>query len=174
MKWKKLSEETYQSGYRSMIKKNYRLPSGEVAQFDVVDDPPSVAVMAVTPEGMVLTVKQYRPGPECEVWDLVGGYLEPGETPIQAAARELKEETGYAGDLTDMGATWRGAYTSARTHQFLATNCKRVGDIKQDQHEFIELVPLTKMEFLDLLERGDLTDLGTGFKAAWKLGWLRE
>lgn len=174
MPWEKLSEKKYQAGFRPMLKKTYRLPSGEVTDFDVVADPQSVAVVAVTSEGLVLTVKQYRPGPECEVWDLVGGYMEAGETPEQAAARELKEETGYVGDLLSMGATWRGAYTTSRTHQFLAKNCHKVGEISQDPHECIELVPMSKEEFLDLLERGDLTDLGTGFKAAWKLGWLGE
>lgn len=155
-----------------MLKKTYRLPSGEVTDFDVVNDPPSVAVVAITPEGLVLTVKQYRPGPECEVWELVGGYIEPGEKPEQAAARELREETGHAGELIPLGATWRGAYSTARAHQFLAINCKPVAAIQADQHEFIELVPLTQIEFLDLLERGDLTDLGTGYKAAKHLGWL--
>lgn len=172
MRWEKISELAYQAGFRRMLKKTYRLPSGEVTEFDVVNDPQSVAVVAVTPEGKVLTVKQYRPGPECEVWDLVGGYMEPGETPEQAALRELKEETGYEGELTPLGATWRGAYTTARTHQFLAANCHKIAEIVSDRHEFIELVPLDKKEFLDLLERGDLTDLGTGYKAAWKLGWL--
>lgn len=172
MNWEKLSEAKYQAGFRPMLKKTYRLPSGEVTEFDVVNDPQSVAVVAVTGEGRILTVKQYRPGPECEVWDLVGGYMEPGETPLQAAVRELREETGHEGELTPLGATWRGAYTTARTHQFLAINCKLVAAIQEDQHEFIELVQMDKVEFLDLLERGDLTDLGTGYKAAWKLGWL--
>lgn len=172
MHWEKISEQAYQAGFRRMLKKTYRLPSGEVTDFDVVNDPQSVAVVAITQEGKVLTVKQYRPGPECEVWELVGGYIDPGESPEEAAVRELKEETGFEGKLTPLGRTWRGAYTTGRSHQFLATGCHRVADIQEDRHEFIELIQMDKNEFLDLLERGDLTDLGTGYKAAWKLGWL--
>lgn len=173
MHWEKLSEEKYNAGYRRLIKRKFRLPSGEVADFDVIADPDCVSIIAVTEDGHILATRQFRPGPECEILEMVGGFIEEGETPEQAAHRELLEETGHVGELRALGTTWHGAYTTLRIHQFLFTNCRRVQEIKTDIHESIELVLLSQPEFIQQLDSGKFTDAATGFKAAWKLGWLK-
>lgn len=174
MLWEKLTEEKYNAGYRRLIKKKFRLPSGEIADFDVVNDPNCVSIIAVTAEGHILATRQFRPGPECEILEMVGGFIELGETPEQAAHRELLEETGHVGELQALGSTWHGAYSTVRIHQFIFTNCRRVQAINTDDHEAIELVLLTRPEFIQQLEGGKFTDAATGFKAAWKLGWLKD
>jgi ADP-ribose pyrophosphatase len=62
-----------------------------------------VSVLAVTPAGDIPLVRQYRPAVESDSLELPSGHVDPGETPEQAAARELAEETGYAGRLELLG-----------------------------------------------------------------------
>jgi ADP-ribose pyrophosphatase len=59
--------------------------------------PDYAAVVALTEEQRVLIVRQYRPALERETLELPSGIVDPGETPLESARRELLEETGYAG-----------------------------------------------------------------------------
>ena len=54
-----------------------------------------VAILALTPEGRILLVRQYRPVTETITLELPCGLVDAGETPVAAAQRELLEETGY-------------------------------------------------------------------------------
>jgi ADP-ribose pyrophosphatase len=65
------------------------------------------SLVAITEEGRVLAVRQYRPAVEGYTIELPSGLIDPGETPGQAAQRELLEETGYqAGSVEVLGPMW--------------------------------------------------------------------
>jgi ADP-ribose pyrophosphatase len=67
--------------------------------------PDYAAVVAVTEQNEILIVRQYRPAVEHETLELPSGLIDPGETPAEAACRELLEETGYeARDLQVLGS----------------------------------------------------------------------
>lgn len=70
-------------------------PSGLEVTKDVVVHPGSVVVLPVFPNGDMLLVRQYRHAAGCYLWELVAGTMEPGETALTGAKRELEEETGY-------------------------------------------------------------------------------
>jgi ADP-ribose pyrophosphatase len=70
-------------------------PSGVRTTREVVTHPGSVVVLPVLPDGRVLLIRQYRHAARQYLWELVAGRMDEGETPRQAAARELIEETGY-------------------------------------------------------------------------------
>ena len=61
----------------------------------IVRHPGSAVMMAVDENERILLVKQFRLPAEKDLWELPAGRIDPGETPLQAAKRELKEETGY-------------------------------------------------------------------------------
>ncbi len=71
---------------------------GSDAEYYAIEAQDYVHVLAATPGGDLLTVRQFRPALECSVLDFPCGHVEPGQTPEEAARAELLEETGYQTD----------------------------------------------------------------------------
>jgi ADP-ribose pyrophosphatase len=70
-------------------------PGGLRTTREVITHPGSVVVLPVLDDGRIVMIRQYRHAARQYLWELVAGRMDPGETPKQAAARELMEETGY-------------------------------------------------------------------------------
>ena len=70
-------------------------PGGVKTTREVISHPGSVVVLPHLPDGRLILVRQYRYAVKESLWELVAGGLEKGETPRQAARRELMEEAGY-------------------------------------------------------------------------------
>jgi ADP-ribose pyrophosphatase len=70
-------------------------PGGLRTTREVITHPGSVVVLPLLPDGRILLIRQYRHATRLYLWELVAGRVDPGESPLQAAARELIEETGY-------------------------------------------------------------------------------
>jgi ADP-ribose pyrophosphatase len=71
-------------------------PAGTRTVREIVTHPGSVVVLPVFADGRILLIRQYRHAAGQYMWELVAGHREPGEEFRHGAARELKEETGYA------------------------------------------------------------------------------
>lgn len=96
---------------------------------------------------------------------LPAGYIEHLEDPFQAAARELKEETGYqSNDLTLLGSFYQDQGVSAAyNHYFLAKNCIKVSTQHLDEEEFIKYI-LVSMDELDwLVDNGYIKGLNSAY-----------
>jgi ADP-ribose pyrophosphatase len=70
-------------------------PSGVRTTREVITHPGSVVVLPVLPDGRILLIRQYRHAAHQYLWELVAGRIDAGESPREAAVRELIEETGY-------------------------------------------------------------------------------
>lgn len=70
-------------------------PSGFEIKRAIVRHNGSAVMMPVDERGRILLVRQYRLAARRYLWELPAGRVDPGETPLQAAKRELVEETGY-------------------------------------------------------------------------------
>lgn len=110
-----------------------------IAPYYVLEPGDWISVLALTPEGEAIVVEEYRHGAGVVAIGTIGGAVEPGETPMDAAARELREETGcQASEILDLGATWANfGNHSNRVHHFLALDCVRVADQSLDPSEMI-------------------------------------
>jgi len=107
----------------------------------VVDAPDWVNVVALTPDREVIVVKQHRFGVSAPTIEIPGGMIDPGEEPLQAATRELREETGYVAERwTSMGhVAPNPAFLNNRCHHFLAEGCAISGEQLQDPGEDIHV-----------------------------------
>ncbi|MDE0099136.1 MAG: NUDIX hydrolase [Truepera sp.] len=105
-------------------------------RWEVVDHPAAVIVLAME-SGCVLGVTQHRPAINKETWELPAGLIDPGETPAQAAARELAEETRLAGELSPLTRMYSSpGFSNEELYLFEATQLHRT-EGEQDESESI-------------------------------------
>lgn len=108
-----------------------------------------VNVVALTPQREVLLVEQFRHGIDDLTLEIPGGVLEPGEDAAVGAARELREETGFAGDPPILlGEVFPNpAIQDNRCYTYLVENAREVGELELDPGEHIEVhrVPLPEI-----------------------------
>ncbi|MCB8966948.1 MAG: NUDIX hydrolase [Ardenticatenaceae bacterium] len=158
--WKTLSRETIldYSKFLTVEQHTVELPDGQViVDWPWVVTPDYVNVVAVTEDGRFLLFRQTKYAVSGTTLATVGGYLEPGEVPLAAAQRELREETGYAApDWLALGSYVvdgnRGAGTA---HFFLARRAYPVTAIDADDLEEQILLHLTPAEVEAALAAGE-------------------
>jgi ADP-ribose diphosphatase len=133
--------------------------TGEARPFTVVDTADWVNVIAVTEAGRFLLVRQFRHGIGKVTLEIPGGIVNAGEDPAAAAARELREETGWGGDPPErLGVVdTNPAIFSNRCSTYLVRNCRRLGPAAPDPGEDLETVTLDAREVRRQLANGSIT-----------------
>jgi len=132
--------------------------TGREAGFFILGAPDWINVVAVTPQDELVLVRQYRHGIKDFTLEIPGGMVDPGETPLEAARRELREESGYeAAEWVDLGFVEPNpAILENRCHTFLARDAVKVAEPSPDGNEEFEQVRRPVSEMFSLVRDGSI------------------
>ena len=133
-------------------------PSKAEAEFIVCDTPDWALVIPITVDRQVVFIRQYRHGVQQVVLEIPGGVMNANETAEAAAARELREETGFAAEsVRSIGRLLPNpALNNARCHVCVAEGCQQVGEAEPDPLERIEIVLRPLDSVGEMIRSGEL------------------
>jgi ADP-ribose pyrophosphatase len=164
--WREVSRSTIDERHgRALVEVVFKLPSGPNRAFSLKIEKPSVTILAITANMRIVVARQFRPGPGRILYELPGGYVEPFEETIQAATRELLEETGFSGNISVVGECYSDAYSSGTKRCVVATDVTITEQPNPDAEEFIEVSLVPVLQFRSLLRSGQMTDVDMGYMA---------
>ena len=137
----------------------YRHPARSTErEFVVINAPDWVNVVALTPDGHLVLVRQFRYGIDEFSLEIPGGVIDTGEDPVVAGLRELREETGYSGAPAKLlGVVHPNpAMQSNRCHFVFVEQAVRAFELEWDPDEEIQVTTLPADEVLQLARSGGI------------------
>ena len=172
--------ELYQGKIFTLDHDTARFPDGSESGFDIVRHPGAAAVVPFLndPEGedpQILLLRQFRYAAGGYIYEIPAGRLDGDETPMDCAARELKEETGCTAERIEPLFTMftTPGFTDEVIHVFMATGISH-GQSAREPDEFAEVVIMRLAEALELIHDGGIPDgksaLAILFAAGFRTG----
>jgi len=160
--WTRLSsEQKYTNAWMSVREDQVLRPDGQPGIYGVVESRAATGAVALTPEGEVVLVGQYRYPTERYSWEIVEGGAEPGEAPLAAAQRELLEEAGLVAERwTPIPGVIQtsNCFTAELGYVFVAQGLKQVQAPTPDGTEQLTLARVPLEQALALIDAGAITD----------------
>jgi ADP-ribose diphosphatase len=140
-------------------------------KLEIVEHSGAVVVIAQPARDEIVLVRQHRHAVGADTWEVCAGGIDPGETPEQAAMRELREETGYRARA--MRRLW-SAYSAPgfcnELLHFFHTDAYDIGEPEPDAEEEIEVATFPLGRVREMIERDELRDAKTQVAVLWALG----
>ncbi|MFK2824277.1 NUDIX hydrolase [Bacillus sp. B190/17] len=143
-----------------------KLPDGNEAKREIIKHPGAVAVLALTNEGKIVLVEQYRKALERSIIEIPAGKLEKGEGPEATARRELEEETGYVCQNMKLLQSFYTSpgFADELVYLYMAEGLvKKEESLPPDEDEFVELMEVTLEEAEKLVQEQKIWDAKTAF-----------
>ena len=152
-------EKQYQGHAFDVAKVHARLPNGKERDYDLVQHADSIAIVPVDQAGRIYFVTQYRIGAESELLELPAGVMEAGETPLECAEREIREEIGMAAEeMQPLGGFYLAAgYANEFMTVFLARGLYNA-PLAPDADEFLNVTSFSIDETYQMAHSGTLED----------------
>ncbi len=159
--WRVLKSENilHLGQWLSVRQECVQLPSGtQIPTWFVLEFPDWINVIAITKDGKMVMEDQYRHALGQTHYELVAGVVDEGETPLEAAKRELSEETGYEGGEWQLFMTLSPNPTNHNnlSYTFLATGVEKVREQHQEPTEDIHVHVLEPEQVLEMLQDGEI------------------
>lgn len=151
------SEVLFEGRVLRILKDKVLLPNGGEAYREIVRHPGAVAVVALLDQEILL-VRQYRYAIDQETLEIPAGKIDPKESPLSCAQRELREETGYRGDLEAVGSFFTTpGFSDEIMYMYLARNL--VWDpLSPDDDEFLAVEKIPWPEALSRAQKCEFSD----------------
>lgn len=160
MPFKLLKSEILLKGRAFAIRRDWmKTPDGRETKFDIIEHGGSVVLVPLDADGNLLFVRQYRHAAGQDLLELPAGTLDEGEAPEVCAAREIREETGFAaGKLEKLGEFYLApGYSTEFMIVYLATDLKH-DPLEADADEFLSVEKIPVKDALGMAERGEVPD----------------
>ena len=153
------SRQVYKDHRVKMRVDTIRLGDRPTLERGVVEQNDAVVVVPVTDDRHVLLVRQWRHPAQAVLLEAPAGHIDPGETPLEAAVRELREEAGHTAlHLDPLPGFWAAPSISTEfMHGFLATGLT-TSSLPQDDDEDVELAKTPISDIPDLIRDGAIVD----------------
>ncbi|CAK0778070.1 ADP-ribose pyrophosphatase [Gammaproteobacteria bacterium] len=167
-----LNSETVYHGRLVHVKNDrVRLPNGSESTREYLIHPGAAVILAIFDNGDILLERQHRYPLHRDFLELPAGKFDPGETDLNCAQRELREETGYvATDWHYINTLYPCiGYTDERLVYFLARDLKYEGN-NLDHDEFLEILRVPFEETLEMIRDGRICEAKTVMGILW---WAR-
>lgn len=150
---------------------------GKIKTFERLKRYDTAVIIPITQDGKIIIANQEQPGKKPFI-GLVGGRLDEGEEPLEAARRELLEETGYeAKEWELLDAVQPVSKIDWTVYTFIAKDCHKIAEQNLDGAEKIELIFVDFETFIERVLQGDLADIELKIKlleAKLNLGKMEE
>lgn len=159
-------ETLYEGKIITLRVEEVELPDGKRASRELIRHPGAVAILAITPEGKLVFVEQYRKALERLLIEIPAGKIDAGEAPEVTAIRELEEETGYGArefSFIQSFATSPG-FADEVIHLYLARDLYPIENpAAGDEDEFINIMEVSLAEAEEMMANGSIFDAKTAF-----------
>ncbi len=156
------SEEIFDGVAIHLYRDEILLPNGNKGVREVIRHPGAVCVLPITENGDVIFVNQFRYALNKVTLEVPAGKLEKGEDPMEAALRELSEETGItANKIEPLGALYTTpALIDEIIYMYIATDLKE-GEQHLDEDEFVNTIRIPLEKAVEMVMNGEIKDSKT-------------
>lgn len=160
-KWKLIkSNAVFKSKWLSVLNNTYKLPEGTIAKdYYHLERPDYVTIIAVNKKGEILIEQQYRRGVDEVLYELPAGWIKENETPVEAAKRELLEETGFVGTARSSVVLYTNPGFSAMKAYLVIIKINESRDKKLEKDEAISFSFYSMNKMKNLIEKNQIRDM---------------